>query len=104
MQGDLFIPESWIEMTWVEKIQFVAMKIMGGKLNQVWCTIEYIKQHHEDHKHDSLCLTLSLFLDITCNPRHKLELDLWEYEKFCKKTLHVRKGKKMACVKPYEIM
>jgi len=35
MQGDLFIPESWIEMTRVEKIQFVTMKIMGGKLNQV---------------------------------------------------------------------
>jgi hypothetical protein len=32
MQGDLFIPESWIEMTtWVEEIQLVAMEIMGGK-------------------------------------------------------------------------
>jgi hypothetical protein len=75
MCGDLFIPESWIEMiTWVEKIQFVAMKIMGGKLNQVWCTIEYIKQHHEYHKHELLCLTPSLFLDITCNTRHKFRI------------------------------
>jgi hypothetical protein len=36
MQSDLFILESWIEMTtWVENIQLVAMKIMGGKPNQV---------------------------------------------------------------------
>jgi hypothetical protein len=40
MQGDLFIPESWTEMTtWVKEIQFVAMKIMKGKPSQVWCTI-----------------------------------------------------------------
>jgi hypothetical protein len=32
MQGDLFILESWIDLTtWVEEIQLVAMKIMRGK-------------------------------------------------------------------------
>jgi hypothetical protein len=32
MQGNLFIPESWIVMiTWVEEIQLVAMKILRGK-------------------------------------------------------------------------
>jgi hypothetical protein len=63
-----------------------------------------IKQHHENHKHESLCLTPSLLLDFTYNPRHKLELDLWEFEKFFKEKLHVRMEKKMTCVKPYEIM
>jgi hypothetical protein len=34
MQSDLFIPESWIEMTtWVEKIQLVRMDIMINKPN-----------------------------------------------------------------------
>jgi hypothetical protein len=46
MQGDLFIPKSWIEVTtWVEEIQLVVMEIMKGKPSQVWCTIEHIKQH-----------------------------------------------------------
>ncbi len=32
MQGNLFIPESWMEVaTWVEEIQLVAMEIMKGK-------------------------------------------------------------------------
>jgi hypothetical protein len=32
MQGDLFIPESWMEVaTWVEQIQLVAMEITKGK-------------------------------------------------------------------------
>jgi hypothetical protein len=40
MQNDLFIPESWIEVTtWVEEIQLVAMKITRGKPNRVWCMI-----------------------------------------------------------------
>jgi len=42
------------------------------------------KQHHEDHKHESFCLTLSLLLDFTYNPKHELELDLWESKKFRK--------------------
>jgi hypothetical protein len=89
MQGDLFIPESWTKMTtWVEEIQLVAMEITRGKLSRFWCTIQRVKQHHEDHKHESFCLTLSLLLDITCNPRHELELDLWEFEKLRKKKLH----------------
>jgi hypothetical protein len=34
MHGDLFILESWMEMTtWVEEIQLEAMEIMRGKLN-----------------------------------------------------------------------
>jgi hypothetical protein len=34
MQGDLFIPESWTKMTtWVEEIQFMAMKITKGRPN-----------------------------------------------------------------------
>ncbi len=61
-----------------------------------------LKQYHEDHKHESLCLTLGWLLDITCNPRHELELDLWESKKIRKEKLQARKGKKMACVKPYE--
>ncbi len=73
--------------TWVQEIQFVAIKITKGKPNRVWCAIECIKQHHEDHKHESLCLTQSLFLDFTCNPRHELELDLCEFKKFCKEKL-----------------
>jgi hypothetical protein len=63
-----------------------------------------VKQHHEDHKHESFCLTPSLLLDITYNPRHELELDLWESENIRKEKLQVRKGKKMARVKPYEKM
>jgi hypothetical protein len=36
MQGELFIPESWIEMTtWVEEIQLVTMKIIRGKPSQI---------------------------------------------------------------------
>jgi hypothetical protein len=32
MQSDLFIPESWMEMTtWVKEIQLVAMEITRGK-------------------------------------------------------------------------
>jgi hypothetical protein len=63
------------------------MEITRGKLSQIWCTIEHIKQHHEDYKHKSLCLTPSLFLDFTYNPRHKLELDFWEFEKHYKQKL-----------------
>jgi hypothetical protein len=77
MEGDLFIPESWPKVTtWVKEVQFMAMEIMEGKLNRVWCIIECIKQPHEDHKHESLCLTPSFLSDFTCNPRHKLKLDL----------------------------
>jgi len=77
-----------------------------AKPSQVWCTIGRVKQHHEDHKHESFCLTPSLLLDITCicNPRHELKLDLWESEKIRKEKLQARKEKKMACVKPYEKM
>jgi hypothetical protein len=74
------------------------MKITKGKPRQVWCTIEHIKQHHEDHKHKSFSLNPSLFLDFTYNPRHELELDLSEFEKLHKENLHVRKEKKMTCV------
>jgi hypothetical protein len=103
MQGDLFIPESWMEVaTWVEKIQLVAMEITKGKPNQVGCTIQRVKQHHEDHKHESFYLTPSLFLDVTCNPRHQLKSDLWEFEKIRKEKLQVRKEKRMARVKSYE--
>ncbi len=63
-----------------------------------------VKQHHEDHKHESFYLTPSLLLDITYNPRHELELDLWESEKIRKGKLQARKEKKMARVKPYEKM
>ncbi len=88
MQDDLFIPESWMKVTtWVEEIQLVAMEITKGKPSQVWCTIERVKQHHEDHKDESFCLTPSLLLDITCNPRHELKLDLWEFEKIRKEKL-----------------
>jgi hypothetical protein len=31
-------------------------------------------------------------------------LDLWEFKKFHKEKLHAKKEKKMARVKPYEIM
>ncbi len=77
MQGNLFIPESWMEVaTLVEKTQLVAKEIMKGKSCRVGCTIQRKKQHHEDHKHESSFLTPSLLLDITCNRRHELELDL----------------------------
>jgi len=99
MQGDLFILESWTNLiTWVEEIQLMAMEITRGKPSRVWCTIGRVKQHHEDHKHESLCL------DITCNPRHELELILWESEKIRKEKLQTRKEKKMARVKPYDKM
>jgi len=105
MQGDLSIPESWTDVTtWVEEIQVVAMEITRGKPSRVWCTIRHVKQHHEDHKHESLCLTPSLLLDITCNLRHELKLDLWASEKIRKGKLQARKEKKMARVKPYEKM
>jgi hypothetical protein len=105
MQDNLFIPESWMEVaTWVEEIQFVTMEITKGKPCRVGCTIQHVKQHHEDHKRESFCLTPSLLLDIICNPRHELELDLWESKKIRKEKLQVRKGKKMARVKPYEKM
>jgi hypothetical protein len=80
--------------TWVENIQLAMMEIMTSKPNQVWCTVKHIKQHHENHKHESFCLTPSLFLDFTCNPRHELKLDLWESKKFHKEKLHARKRKK----------
>jgi len=36
MQGDLFIPKSWTDLTtWVEEIQPMAMEIMGGKPSRV---------------------------------------------------------------------
>jgi hypothetical protein len=47
-------------------------------------------------------LTPSLFLDITYNLRHELELDLQKSEKIHKENLQARKEKKMAHVKPYE--
>jgi hypothetical protein len=88
MQGNLFIPESWMEVaTWIEEIQLLAMEITKGKPCRIGCTIQRVKQHHEDHKHESFCLTPSLLLDITCNPRHELELDLWESEKIRKEKL-----------------
>jgi AAA15 family ATPase/GTPase len=80
----------------------MAMKIMRGKPS--WHTIERIKQHHEDNKHKSFCLTPSLLLDFICNHRHELYLDLWESEIFCKEKFQARKEKKMACFKPYEKM
>jgi hypothetical protein len=57
-------------------IQLVAMAITKGKPCRVGCTIQRVKQHYKDHKHESFCLTPSLLLDITCNLRHELELDL----------------------------
>ncbi len=103
MQGDLFIPKSWTKVaTWVEQIQLVAMEITKGKPSRVGCTIQRVKQHHEDHKHELFLLTPSLLLDVTCNPRHQLESDLWESEKIRKEELQAKKGKKMARVKPYE--
>ncbi len=105
MQGNLFIPESWTEVaTWVEQIQLVAIEITKGKPNRVGCTIQRVKQHLEDHKHELFLLTPSLLLDVTCNPRHELESDLREFEKIRKEKLHARKEKKMARVKPYERM
>ncbi len=53
MQGDLFIPKSWTEVTtWVEEIQLVAMEITRSKPSRVCYTIRHVKQHHEDHKHE----------------------------------------------------
>jgi hypothetical protein len=105
MQGDLFIPESWTKVTtWVEEIQLMAMKNMGGKSSRIWCTIECIKHHHEYHKYESFYLTPSLLLDFICNLRHKLKLDLLEFKKLCKEKLHAKKGKKMAHVNPYKRM
>jgi hypothetical protein len=54
----------------------MEMEIIRGKSSRIWCMIERVKQHHEDHKHESLYLTPSFPLDFTCNPRHELELDL----------------------------
>jgi hypothetical protein len=88
----------------VEDIQLVAMEITRGKPSQVWCTIGHIKQHHENHKHKSFCLTPSLLLDFICNFKHKLKLDLWEFEKFHKEKLQAKKEKTMAHVKPYKRM
>jgi hypothetical protein len=70
--------------TWVEEIQLVAMEITKGKPRKVCHTIGHIKQHHENHKHESLCLSPSLLLDFICNLRHELELDLWESKKLRK--------------------
>ncbi len=70
----------------------MAMEIMKGKPNRIWYAIECIKQHHENHKHESFCLTPSLLLDY--NFRHKLKLDLWESKKLHKEKLHARKEKK----------
>jgi hypothetical protein len=105
MQGDLFIPESWTKViTWVEEIQLVVIKIIRGKPSRVWCMIQRVKQHHENHKHKSFCLTPNLLLDITCNPKYELKLDLWEYENIRKEKLQARKEREMARVKPYEKM
>jgi hypothetical protein len=82
----------------------MAMEITRGKPRRVWCTNGRVKQHHEDHKHKSFCLTPSLLLDVTYNPRHELKLDLWESRKIHKEKLQARKEKKMAHVKPYEKM
>jgi hypothetical protein len=102
MQGNLFIPESWTEVaTWVEEVQLLAVEITKGKLSRVGCTIQRVKQHHEDHKHELFLLTPSLLLDVTCNPRQQLEPDLRESERIHKQKLQARKEKKMARVKPY---
>jgi hypothetical protein len=94
MQGDLFIPESWMEVaTWVEQIQLVAIEITKGKPSRVGCIIQRVKQHHEDHKHELFFLTPSLLLDITCNPRHELELDLRESEEDSQRKAVGKKGK-----------
>jgi hypothetical protein len=73
--------------TWVEEIQLVTMEITKSKPSWVWCTIGHVKQHHEDHKHESFCLTPSLLLDITYNRKHELELDLRESKKIRKEKL-----------------
>jgi hypothetical protein len=65
----------------------MVMEITRGKPNQIWCTIKRIKQHHEDHKHESLCLIPNLLLDFICNLKHELKLDLWDFENFHKKKL-----------------
>jgi hypothetical protein len=88
MPGDLFIPKSWTEVaTWVEQIQRVATEITKGKPSRVGCTIQRVKQHHEDHKHELFLLTPSLLLDVTCNLRQQLELDLRESERIRKEKL-----------------
>jgi hypothetical protein len=86
--GWFVFPESWTKLTtWVEEIQLVVIEITRGKPSWVWCTIKHIKQHHENHKHESFYLTPSLFLDFTCSPKHELKLDLWESKKFYKEKL-----------------
>ncbi len=82
----------------------MVMEIMRGKPSRILCTIEHIKQHHGNHKHESFYLTPSLLLDFTHNHRHELKLDLWESEKLHKKKLHAKKQKKITRVKPYERM
>jgi hypothetical protein len=77
----------------VKEIQIVAMEIMRSKPSQIWCTIEHIKQHHEDHKHESFYLIPNLFLDFICNPKHELKLDLWESKQFRKEKTTCKKGK-----------
>ncbi len=37
----------------MEETQLVLMEITKGKASGIWCTIEHIKEHHEDHKHES---------------------------------------------------
>ncbi len=89
---------------WVEEIQLLAMEITRGKLSQVWCMIGRVKQHHENHKHESLCLTPSLLLDFIYNPKHELVLDVWEFKKLHKEKLQAIKEKKITRVKPHERM
>jgi hypothetical protein len=78
------------------------MEITRGKPSRIWYTIGRVKQYHENHKHESLCLTPNLLLDIICNLKDELKLDLWESEKIRKEKLQARKEKKMTRVKPYE--
>ncbi len=87
--------------TWVEEVQLLAVEITKGRPSRVGCTIQRVKQHHEDHKHELFLLTPSLLLDVTCNPRQQLELDLRESKRIHKEKLQARKEKKMARVKPY---
>ncbi len=79
----------------MEQVQLVAIEITKGKPSRVGCTIQRVKQHLEDHKHELFLLTPSLLLDITCNPRHELESDLRESEKIRKEKLQARKEKKI---------
>jgi hypothetical protein len=78
------------------------MEITRGKSRQIWCTIERIKQHHEDHKHKSFSLTPSLLLDFTYNLKH--EIRFVRVSKVSQRKVISKKGEKMACVKPYEKM